>query len=98
MGLLLLVVISMIRRIRWNSRGDDRESSDGENRRGRLGLVHGVLVPVYFPLACTLALLAATTPQLDPRFRVPMIPFLAFLAILPPKARSKKPNTSAAEG
>ncbi|MCH7995518.1 MAG: glycosyltransferase family 39 protein [Planctomycetes bacterium] len=96
-GLLLLVVISMIRRIRWNSRGDDRESSDGENRRGRLGLVQGVLVPVYFPLACTLALLAATTPQLDPRFRVPMIPFLAFLAILPPKVRSKETNTSPPE-
>ncbi|MCH8149508.1 MAG: glycosyltransferase family 39 protein [Planctomycetes bacterium] len=96
-GLLLLVVISMTRRFRWNSPGDDREASDGENRRGRLGLVHGVLVPVYFPLACTLALLAATTPQLDPRFRVPMIPFLAFLAILPPKAWSKEANTSPPE-
>ena len=45
------------------------------------------LVPIYFPLACTLALLVATTPQLDPRFRVPMIPFLALLAIFPPRGR-----------
>jgi hypothetical protein len=38
---------------------------------------------VYFPAACTLALLLATTPQVDPRFRVPMIPLLLFLALLP---------------
>jgi len=37
----------------------------------------------YFPLACTLALLLATTPQTDPRFRVPMIPLLIFVALLP---------------
>jgi hypothetical protein len=37
----------------------------------------------YVPLACTAALLVATTPQLDPRFRVPMIPFLIVLALLP---------------
>ncbi|MCH9001777.1 MAG: hypothetical protein IIC02_04315 [Planctomycetes bacterium] len=96
-GLLLLVVIAMIRRIRWNSRSDEKAEPDGENRHGRLSLVQGFLVPVYFPLACTLALLAATTPQLDPRFRVPMIPFLAFLAILPPKVRSKETNTSPPE-
>ena len=33
---------------------------------------------LYFPLACTLALLLATTPQLDPRFRV-----LVLIALLP---------------
>jgi hypothetical protein len=37
----------------------------------------------YFPLACTLALLLATTPQTDPRFRVPMIPLLIVVALLP---------------
>jgi len=37
----------------------------------------------YFPLACTLALLLASTPQTDPRFRVPMIPLLIFVALLP---------------
>jgi hypothetical protein len=37
----------------------------------------------FFPIACTLALLFATTPQLDPRFRVPMIPLLLVLALLP---------------
>ncbi len=43
---------------------------------------------LYFPLASTAALLLATTPQLDPRFRVPMIPMLALIALLPrvPKA------------
>lgn len=91
-GLLLLVVIAMFRRIRWNLRRVDPEEPNGADRHGRLGLIQGVLVPVYFPLACMLALLVATTPQLDPRFRVPMIPFLAFLAILPPRARSKGMN------
>lgn len=38
---------------------------------------------IYFPLACTLALLLATTPQTDPRFRVPMIAMLIFVALLP---------------
>jgi hypothetical protein len=38
---------------------------------------------IYFPLACTLAWLLATTPQTDPRFRVPMIPLLIFVALLP---------------
>jgi hypothetical protein len=58
-------------------------------------LVLGVLVrlvrrgtrfeQVYFPLACTIALLLATTPQLDPRFRVPMVPALLAIALLPKK-------------
>ncbi|UCC31077.1 MAG: glycosyltransferase family 39 protein, partial [Phycisphaerales bacterium] len=38
---------------------------------------------IYFPLACTVALLAATTPQIDPRFRVPIIPLLLVVALLP---------------
>jgi len=42
-----------------------------------------LLKQFYFPAACTLALLLAATPQLDPRFRVPMIPFLIFIALLP---------------
>jgi hypothetical protein len=46
--------------------------------RGRMEFGAG-----YFPLACTLALLLATTPQTDPRFRVPMIPLLIFVALLP---------------
>ncbi|MCH7872739.1 MAG: glycosyltransferase family 39 protein [Planctomycetes bacterium] len=37
----------------------------------------------YFPLAVTIALLLATTPQIDPRFRVPMIPLLIVMAMLP---------------
>jgi hypothetical protein len=41
------------------------------------------LAEVYFPIAVTLALLLATTPQLDPRFRVAMIPMLALLTSLP---------------
>ncbi len=49
----------------------------------RLGRGGFALEQVYFPLACTVALLVATTPQIDPRFRVPMIPFLLVLALLP---------------
>lgn len=41
------------------------------------------LEQVYFPLACTIALLLATTPQIDPRFRVPIIPLLLVVALLP---------------
>lgn len=41
------------------------------------------------PAVVIVALLAATTPQLDPRFRVPMIPFLLFLALMP-----KRPKTA----
>lgn len=37
---------------------------------------------VYFPTCCLLALALTTAPQIDPRFRVPMIPLLAFLALL----------------
>ncbi len=38
---------------------------------------------VFFPLAIAAALLLASTPQLDPRFRVPIIPCLIFIALLP---------------
>jgi hypothetical protein len=38
---------------------------------------------VFFPVACTVALALTTTPQIDPRFRVPMIPLLLFVALLP---------------
>lgn len=38
---------------------------------------------VYFPLACTIALLLATTPQIDPRFRVLMVPLLLVIALMP---------------
>ncbi len=37
---------------------------------------------IFFPIACTVALLLASTPQVDPRFRVPMIPMLIFVALL----------------
>jgi hypothetical protein len=47
-------------------------------RRGRRPLRGGA---VFFPLACTLALLLAATPQTDPRFRLPMIPLLVVLAM-----------------
>lgn len=37
----------------------------------------------FFPIACTVAFLLAVTPQIEPRFRVPLMPLLAFLAFLP---------------
>ena len=40
------------------------------------------LADVYFPAACTAALLLMTIPQMDPRFRVPMIPFLIILSLM----------------
>lgn len=45
------------------------------------------LVDVYFPAACMAALLLMTTPQMDPRFRVPMIPFLIILALISNRQR-----------
>ncbi len=36
-----------------------------------------------FPLAAVLALLLTSTPQIDPRFRIPMLPMLLFVAFLP---------------
>jgi 4-amino-4-deoxy-L-arabinose transferase-like glycosyltransferase len=41
---------------------------------------------IFFPLMCTVALLLASTPQIDPRFRVPMIPMLIFVALLSRRA------------
>lgn len=41
---------------------------------------------VYFPAACTVALLLVATPQIDPRFRVPVIPLLVVLALLPQRS------------
>lgn len=38
---------------------------------------------IYFPLVCIIALALTTSPQIDPRFRVPLIPFLVFLAFVP---------------
>lgn len=38
---------------------------------------------LVFPVGVMVALLVGTTPQLDPRFRVPMISLLVFLALLP---------------
>jgi hypothetical protein len=67
-------------------------------KAGALGIIYTLLVVaatiaafrawrqwplMYFPLACIIALALTTTPQVDPRFRVPMIPFLAFLALFP---------------
>jgi len=43
---------------------------------------------IYFPLAGTIALLLTTTPQIDPRFRVPMIPLLLVIALLPGAKRA----------
>ena len=48
----------------------------------------------YFAVGATLALLAAATPQIDPRFRVPMIPLMLVLAFSPPRRRSNQPVTS----
>jgi hypothetical protein len=41
------------------------------------------LAGMYYPLMVILSLLLTTTPQIDPRFRVPMMPLLLFLALLP---------------
>ncbi|MDO8630869.1 MAG: glycosyltransferase family 39 protein [Phycisphaerales bacterium] len=38
---------------------------------------------VYLPVGCMVALALTTTPQIDPRFRVPMVPLLLFVALLP---------------
>ena len=46
---------------------------------------------MYFPLACAVALLVATTPQIDPRFRVPIIPLLLLVALLP-ESTSRSPS------
>lgn len=43
----------------------------------------------YFPLAVGMALALVVTPQVDPRFRVPMIPLLIVLALMPRAARSR---------
>lgn len=37
----------------------------------------------YFPLAILVGLSLAVTPQIDPRFRVPMVPMLLVLALMP---------------
>ena len=58
--------------------------------RGRL-----TLAQAYFPLAVTIALLLATTPQIDPRFRVPLIPLLIFMALLPRPVRPDAPSPEA---
>ena len=49
---------------------------------GWLYLTLSLIAQAYFPLAVTIALLLAATPQIDPRFRVPMIPLLVFMAML----------------
>ena len=46
---------------------------------------------LFFPMVCVAALLIATTPQLDPRFRVPLIPFLLFMSLLPTVKPSNRP-------
>lgn len=45
---------------------------------------------VFFPVAVILALLATSLPQLDPRFRVPMIPMLLILAFLTGRRRTRE--------
>lgn len=87
MGLILLVAVASFRRFRWCRRCEESNFPEREDPLRSPACLGRFLLPIYFPLACTLALLVATTPQLDPRFRVPMIPFLAFLAILPPRGR-----------
>ena len=57
----------------------------------RIGRGRFTFAQFYFPLSCLVALLVATTPQIDPRFRVPMIPLLALLALLPKNAESSPP-------
>ncbi|MEK6676827.1 MAG: glycosyltransferase family 39 protein [Planctomycetota bacterium] len=38
---------------------------------------------MFFSLACATALILATVPQVDPRFRLPLIPLMVVLALLP---------------
>lgn len=42
----------------------------------------GAFELTFYPVAVSVALLIATTPQVDPRFRVPLIPLLVFLALI----------------
>ncbi|MBI4718064.1 MAG: glycosyltransferase family 39 protein [Planctomycetes bacterium] len=52
----------------------------------RLGRPRGLRFGnVYFALAAALALMATIAPQVDPRFRVPLIPLLLVVALLPRK-------------
>lgn len=44
---------------------------------------------IYFPLAGVVALLVASSPQIDPRFRVPMIPLLLYVVLLPRRSQSE---------
>ncbi len=37
---------------------------------------------ILFPVGCLVALTLTTTPQIDPRFRVPMLPLMLFIALL----------------
>jgi hypothetical protein len=53
---------------------------------------------MFFPVASALALLAAATPQVDPRFRVPMIPMLLLLAFLPSRGNGNPDVGGAAPG
>lgn len=55
----------------------------------RRGIGRGDL---FFPIAGALCLLLATAPQLDPRFRVPMMPFLLVLALLPLRRDDRPPT------
>ncbi len=62
----------------------------------RLATARWRWVDAFFPAACLLALLITTTPQIDPRFRVPMIPLLVFLVMLPRRPRSHPPEPAPA--
>jgi hypothetical protein len=53
---------------------------------------------IYLPVGCMVALALTTTPQIDPRFRVPMVPLLLFVATLTPAIEHpnyrKKPSAA----
>ena len=44
---------------------------------------------VIFPLMASAAVLVTTAPQVDPRFRVPLVPFLVFVVFLPLRAGAR---------
>lgn len=50
---------------------------------------------MLFPMGCLIALSLTTSPQIDPRFRVPMIPLLAFLALLPYRRKESAESSHA---
>jgi hypothetical protein len=50
-----------------------------------------------FPLVVTGAMLLVAAPQIDPRFRVPLIPLLLFVALAPRNSSNKASSEKGTE-